>query len=440
MANGTTQQRELTERLNFTGWTPVHREALEAVKDVVKAALPGAVDRFYGRLEAWPKLTAMFADASRKKYARDAQIVHWGRLFAGLFDDEYLDSVRRIGQTHSRIGLEPRWFLGAYSQTLSDLFTACVPVVPSKSLVALMQALTLAAHFDMDMVIAVYLEENQIQHRKDLDHLSETFRTAVGQSIGQASSDLQSAAQQIRSSAVETVTRSYDVNKAAQSANLSVQSMAAAMEELSRSISEIRGQTDRSAKMTESAVALTRGIDKIMAGLLAAVSRIDGSLEQINDIAARTNILAINASIEAARAGNVGRGFAVVASEVRNLASQTVGATDTIGGEITSLKKAAQGSAGAVQDIVRVIQEIDSYTSTIAQAVEEQGVVTREIAQSAQSAADGSVVVVENIAVVSSSATETGKIAEGLEAVLSHLEEDLRRLNDRVDEFLAQLK
>lgn len=440
---------DLETRLRFLGWETHHEKALSLARERLMPHLPGAVTHFYERLRLWPGMMKMFADPSRRQFAHDAQLRHWERLFAGQFDGAYLESVQRIGKTHSRIGLEPRWFLGAYCQILSDLQGACLrgtEVLRGKARgialedqVMTFQAITMAATLDMDLVIEVYLRENQVRHQANLDRLSETFRNSVSTTIAHASTELQSASLQILASARETVSRGEVVDASAREAHQSVRSMAAAMEEMARSITEIRNETDRSTKVTEDAVTRTQRIDKVMKGLSEAVVRIDDSVQLINDIAERTNILAINASIEAARAGVVGRGFAVVASEVRNLAAQTVLATQSIASQIAQLKASSQDSVEAVAGIVGVIRVIDRHTATIAGAVEEQGVVTRDIARDAQSAAEGSVSVTENIAEVSRFARETGEVARGLEGVQARMEGDFRQLNAQVDVLLREL-
>ena len=449
MDNRDSTLEELKKRMDFLGIGPQTTASLVAATEHLTPKIAPAVDRFYAKMASWPHLMSKFADSSRRKYARDTQVHHWERLFSGIFDQEYLDSVRKIGKTHSRIGLEPRWFLGAYAQIASDLQDACVLALAPKvakdpkqaqALALLMRSITQAINLDQDLVISVYLEENKVAHQANLDQLSETFRTSVSQSISQASTDLRAAATQIHASAAETVQRSDQVDVAAKNAHLSVQSIAAALEEVSRSVLEIRAQTERSTKITEDAVGQTRGIDKVMESLAGAVARIDDSVQLINDIAERTNILAINASIEAARAGIVGRGFAVVASEVRNLAAQTVKATESITGQIQALKTSSRSTMEGVESIIGVIRDIDRVTASIASAVDEQGVVTQETAREAQKAADGSIVVSENIEVVTRSARETGQVAGGLEVVLSRMESDFRSLNTKVDEFLAGIR
>src|SRR3546814_15729718 len=89
-------------------------------------------------------------------------------------------------------------------------------------------------------------------------------------------------------------------------------------------------------------------------GLAAAAQRIGEVVNLISDIAEQTNLLALNATIEAARAGEAGKGFAVVASEVKNLATQTAKATGQIGKQIGAMQQDRKSVVWVQRVAVRV--------------------------------------------------------------------------------------
>jgi methyl-accepting chemotaxis protein len=114
--------------------------------------------------------------------------------------------------------------------------------------------------------------------------------------------------------------------------------------------------------------------------LAAATQRIDGVLNLIQTIAEQTNLLALNATIEAARAGEAGKGFAVVASEVKGLAAQTARATEEIGQQIAAIVGLTTEAVAAVREAATRIAEVDQVTASIAAAVAQQANATRDIA------------------------------------------------------------
>src|SRR5205814_6572324 len=121
------------------------------------------------------------------------------------------------------------------------------------------------------------------------------------------------------------------------------------------------------------AVRQAQKTDARIAELSAAASRIGDVVKLITAIAEQTNLLALNATIEAARAGEAGRGFAVVASEVKALATQTAKATDEIGTQIAAMQTATQDSVGAIKEIGGTIGRIAEIAATMAAAVELEG-------------------------------------------------------------------
>ena len=192
--------------------------------------------------------------------------------------------------------------------------------------------------------------------------------------------------------------------------------------------------------MATDAVGQARSTNDRVSELSKAVGRIGDVVELINTIAEQTNLLALNATIEAARAGEAGRGFAVVASEVKALAEQTSKATGEIGQQISGIQAATQESVNAIKAISGTIEKLSEISSSIAAAVEEQGAATQEISRNVQQAAEGTRQVSSNITDVQRGAAETGSASTQVLSAAQSLSGDSNRLNREVDKFLDSVR
>ena len=156
---------------------------------------------------------------------------------------------------------------------------------------------------------------------------------------------------------------------ASETASEHVRTAATASDELSSSIAEITRRVQESNGIAADAVKQAAATDQRINELSEAGARIGDVVKLITSIAEQTNLLALNATIEAARAGEAGRGFAVVASEVKALAGQTAKATEEISGQIGDMQQATTRSVGAIEAIGGTIREVGRISGAIAAAV-----------------------------------------------------------------------
>jgi methyl-accepting chemotaxis protein len=158
---------------------------------------------------------------------------------------------------------------------------------------------------------------------------------------------------------------------------------AQATDELARSSAEIGESVRRADAMAQEAAAVTTSATATIDGLKASSGDIGTIVNLIASIAKKTNLLALNAKIEAARAGDAGRGFAVVASEVKSLSVQTQEATADIKHKIAALQADANALIASVQKIAATIETLRPLFTAIAGATQQQVATTNELSVNA---------------------------------------------------------
>ncbi|HXZ00627.1 MAG TPA: methyl-accepting chemotaxis protein [Stellaceae bacterium] len=268
----------------------------------------------------------------------------------------------------------------------------------------------------------------------------DTSVSSVLEMVSSASTELQTTAQSMSSTAEETSRQATAVAAGSEQAATNVGTVATAAEELSGSIAEIGRQVAESARIAGHAAEQANQTNAQIQGLAAAAQRIGDVVKLITDIAGQTNLLALNATIEAARAGEAGKGFAVVASEVKSLANQTAKATEEIRSKITEMQAATGTSVQAVQGIGETIAQINGIATMIASAVDQQAAATKEIARNVQQASAGTSDVTSNITGVTKAAADTGAAASQVLGASGELSKQSETLRSQVDDFLAKIR
>jgi methyl-accepting chemotaxis protein len=279
--------------------------------------------------------------------------------------------------------------------------------------------------------------------KAEMARLADAFQAAVGDIVSQvshASGELAGAAGQLTRTAENTQNLAAVVAQASEEASGNVQSVASAAEEMSSSVAEIGRQVEESSRMASEAVVQAGRTDARIVELSQAAGRIGDVVKLITAIAEQTNLLALNATIEAARAGEAGKGFAVVASEVKQLATQTAKATEEIGNQITAMQAATADSVGAIKEIGATIDKLAGIATAIAAAVEEQGAATREISRNVQEAAQGTAEVASSISNVDKGATETGAASAQVLSSARALSDQSEHLRQEVDNFMTTVR
>lgn len=362
----------IQDRLDFIKMDEPTKRVLRAIQPLIAQNIGPALDRFYEHIKSYPELMRMFGGQHGLDRAKKMQYEHWIRIGQAQFDDDYVQSVNRVGNRHNIIGLEPKWYIGGYSniavtlvqnmiaQTLTGPLSGRRREELSSALSAFIKALLL----DIDLSITTYMDAMEQDKQRTMNTLSSEFENEV---------------QQI-------VTNLLSISENSSS---NVQMVAAAAEELSASINEISTQVGHTANSARETAAIVEQASVQVARLNEAANKIGQMVDMIRGIAEQTNLLALNATIEAARAGEAGKGFAVVASEVKNLAGKTSEATKEIVEQVQTIQSETKQTVEGIDAIVSKIADVQERSASVAAAVEEQQAATAEISRSVYQASSG---------------------------------------------------
>jgi methyl-accepting chemotaxis protein len=253
--------------------------------------------------------------------------------------------------------------------------------------------------------------------------------------LGSSAEELHAISTEMSANAEETSAQANVVSAAAEQVSKNVQSVATGIEQMGASIREIAGNANQAAKVAEQAVRVAEQTNTTISKLGQSSLEIGQVIKVITSIAEQTNLLALNATIEAARAGEAGKGFAVVANEVKELAKETAKATEDIGQRIEIIQGDTRGAIDAIQQISRIIGQINDIAGTIASAVEEQTATAREISGSVSEAATGSGEIAQNIVSVAKAAQGTTQGASHTQQAAGELSRMAAELQQLVGRF-----
>ena len=406
---------QVASRLRFMGIDDAQRQTLAKVQPMISSMIGGGLDRFYAMARATPDTSRMFRDDAHMAKAKASQEAHWLRISSGKFDEEFLSSVRRIGSVHARIGLEPRWYVGAYALVLEQLMHGVAKrCSPWRRLLSLFRtpsaetasiAVVKAALLDLELSISIYFEQNQIERDQaittlgralqalsegdlanDLHGLPSNF-AALESSFNQTLTAMREMIGSVTQSADGIRTGTAEIAQASEDLARRTESNAASLEETSAALAQIDDRlkaTTLSSSQTvaraDKAIATVGGGRATAEEAVQAMGRvsesakgIDSVIEGLDKIAFQTRVLAMNAAVEAGRAGDAGRGFAVVADLVSALAMRAeeeakrardqLTVTQT---EIGSAVDAVQKVDGALANISGDVGEVHKLLGTMA--------------------------------------------------------------------------
>ena len=213
---------------------------------------------------------------------------------------------------------------------------------------------------------------------------------------------------------------------------------AQAAEKVTQSAHGIRAQVQDAGQLADQASAAASEARANVDRLRESSAAIGNVVNLISQIARQTTLLALNSTIEAARAGDAGRGFAVVATEVKALAIQTQNATEEITRKIEALQKDAAGSADAVHRIAQAIDAIRPVFTNVNGAVAEQNQTTGEMSGNAAQASQFIASVVDSAADIGTATKQAESYGESVTSAGRAVKMHAQKLKARCAVLLRQ--
>jgi methyl-accepting chemotaxis protein len=322
-----------------------------------------------------------------------------------------------------------------------------VPLYGQDEIAGMARALLVFRQAIEDVAIARENDTKRAQgaerRQKLIEAATQEFESAVNeitQVLAGASNSMNNCAQIMAEAASNNQMQAVATAAASDEATTHVSHVAVAAEQIAQSVAEISVQACTSASIASQASDNARSIISMVERLATTVGLINNVSNLIRDVASQTNLLALNATIEAARAGAAGRGFAVVAQEVKTLATQTEKATSDISQKIFAIEETTSSVVRAIKDMAGTIEQLNANANNISVAVLQQDAVSKEIAGSANAAAELTRGVAASAAQVSDAADKTGKVASAVLSAGNELTKKSDRLRVEVERFLAQVR
>ena len=282
--------------------------------------------------------------------------------------------------------------------------------------------------------------EKDVKRQEAVEQLVRDFRGEVEYALNSVDGEadqMRGTAKSLSDVASNTTDKAKSATNASNTTSHNVQAVAKATIELTSSVEDIAARVRDTKQIVNQAANSTKETNDKVDNLHSAAQKIGEVISIIQEIAEQTNLLALNATIEAARAGEAGKGFAVVASEVKNLASQTSKATEEIAAHVESIQESTGDTVMAISAIADQMTTVDEFTTSISTALDQQNHAANEINSNVTRAADGTNELTLVVDGVTEAAGQTNKSADEVLEASEALAGQAQKLRGTVSNFLS---
>ena len=258
---------------------------------------------------------------------------------------------------------------------------------------------------------------------------------------------LQSASNSLSTTASETADRAAinrdhaaSVAAAAVQVRASMKSMADECGDLAGAMDQLHQSTVEAKAAAQGAVSLVAAGGVRAASLAKTTKSIEKILEFIQSLTRKINLLALNARIEAAQAGDSGKGFAVVAQEIKALGDQARTATGEIAGHIREIQTTVTDVVAGHEGIERVINSVDTIFHSVGGAVEHQRLIGRRLAEDAMEVAQAGEDICGNIENIQANTIAAAKTSSDIRDLACSLSDGSTTLQQNISSYISDMR
>lgn len=347
------QHAEFKKQLAMVDLTDEDLWVLNRLKPLVTEHIETIVTRFYQNLEHENSLMEIIDDNSSVDRLKKTLTIHIQEMFSGVIDEAFLEKRIRIAHVHLRIGLLPKWYLGAFQDLLLSMLTIFENALSDKEYRRSVKAVTKILNIEQQIVLEAFEDEHARLRRLDEESKNELHRQ-----IKDTSGSLAALFAETTGAVQELVDKSSEI---AETSRAGTKTAVSVEQKSIGGKKELEEQEQQLNQMGSSMTQIEQEIKKLEE-IALQIEKIFGI---VTGIAEQTNLLSLNASIESARAGEHSKGFAVVANEVRKLSDDTKKTVSTVSELVNNTNAQISIVTKHITDVNELVNESKDKMSEI---------------------------------------------------------------------------